>query len=177
METRQEIWKAIAECNGIYYISDHGNAKSFKNGKEHILKPGKGVNGYYTIGIIRNGNKRKSEYIHRLVAQTFIPNPIYKKQVNHKDGDKTNNQVDNLEWCTAKENMRHAWDMGFYEYNRKVTIQRESKPVVDIVTGKKYNSLKLACQDISEPYPRHVLRNYHNSKLQRFFYINENGNG
>ena len=171
MKTQHEQWKAIAECNGEYYISDHGRVKSFKFGKEKIMKPGRGIGGYYTVAISIKGKKQKSHSIHRLVAQSFLPNLSKKKQVNHKDGDKSNNHAYNLEWVTPKENIAHAWKIGLYESTRTLTQQRESKPVIDIITGKKYDSLKLACKDINEPYSRHVCRNYYNSKLQRFFYL------
>jgi hypothetical protein len=60
------------------------------------------------ISIYKNG-KRKSEKVHRLLAQSFIPNPENKPQVNHIDGDKSNNKLSNIEWCTAKENIQHAF--------------------------------------------------------------------
>lgn len=166
MKTQNEQWKAIAECNGEYHISDQGRAKSYKCGKERILKPIlSGESGYLRIRI--RGGKQEMYSIHRLVAETFVPNPDKKPQVNHKDGNKLNNHVSNLEWTTSKENLQHAWKNGLCESIRLAS----SKPVIDIITNKKYDSLTLACEDIGESYNCHALRYRHNSKLQRFFYI------
>ena len=168
MNTQEEIWKVIAECNGEYHISNHGRVKSYKCGKERILKPyllGGGLPYYaYSLHI---KNKRKICKVHRLVALAFIPNPDNKPQVNHKDGNKLNNHIDNLEWMTSKENHQHAWDTGLFEGKRLA----KSKAVIDIVTGKKYDALTLACTDINESYVRHKLRIWKKSKLQRFFYL------
>lgn len=173
MNTQQEQWKAIAECNGEYYISDHGQVKSYKLGKERILKPvliGVLGNQYLAIAIWRNG-KRKMHKIHRLIALAFILNKQNKPQINHMDGNKLNNHIDNLEWVTAKENQQHAWQTGLKESVRIALLKCNSKAVVDVATGKKYESLKLACQCINEPYGRHQMRYHNNSKLQRFFYL------
>jgi hypothetical protein len=175
MKTQQENWMAIAECNGIYYISDHGRVKSYKFGKERILKPGLvGVSGnqYLAVVLIIKSNK-KTIKIHRLVALAFIENIENKPTVNHIDGNKLNNHKENLEWNTSKENIRHAWDNGLCESLRLAT----SKPVIDIVTGQKYNSLKLACDNNNESYSCHKQRHHKKRKIQRFFYINDNGNG
>jgi len=76
---------------------------------------------------------------------------------------------------TRKENIQHAWDSGLFESTRlaisKAVSKAKSKPVVDIITGKKYDSLKLACLDINETYRCHNLRIFQKSKLQRFFYL------
>jgi hypothetical protein len=168
MKTQNEQWKAIAECNGEYSISDDGRVKSHKYGKERILKSGlRGLpRNQYSIVWICVNRKNKPHTIHRLVAMAFIDNPNNKPQVNHKDGNKLNNHIDNLEWCTASENHQHAWDTGLKETTRLA----KSKPVVDVSTGKKYDSLKLACQYINEPYSRHAERISKKSKIQRFFY-------
>jgi hypothetical protein len=168
MNTQEEIWKAVADSNGEYHISNHGRVKSYKCGKERILKPyllGGGLPYYaYSLHI---KNKRKICKVHRLVALAFIPNPDNKPQVNHKDGNKLNNHIDNLEWMTSKENHQHAWDTGLFEGKRLA----KSKAVIDIVTGKKYDALTLACTDINESYVRHKLRIWKKSKRQRFFYL------
>ena len=166
MNTQTEQWEPIADSKGIYYISNQGNAKSYKFCNERFLKPSLATTGYFVIGICTNG-KKKNFPIHRLVAQTFIPNPQNKPQVNHRDGNKLNNNIDNLEWVTAKENSKHALDMGLLENISKSV----SKPVIDIITGQKYKSLTAACIDIGEPYGRHNVRHLNNSKLQRFFYV------
>jgi len=179
MKTQHEQWKAIAECNGEYYISDHGRVKSYKRGRERILKPylvGDLGNQYLAIGICTNG-KRKNHKIHKLIALYFIANPCNKLTVNHKDGNKTNNHIDNLEWATSKENIQHAWQNGLCESTRKAVSKRHSKAVVDIFTNKKYDSLTKACIDLNESYTRHLQRHFKSSPLQRFFYINDNGNG
>lgn len=163
----QEIWKAIAECNGEYHVSSYGRVKSLKFGKERILKQAYNKYGYLFIIIYRKNYKPKFSKIHRLVALEFIPNFDNKPQVNHKDGNKLNNHIDNLEWATCSENMQHAWDNGL---NEKIRTAK-SKPVTDILTGKKYNSLALACSSVNEPYMRHAMRIYHKSTLQRFFYL------
>jgi len=169
MGTQQEIWKAVADSNGIYYISSHGRVKSYKYGKERILKPALGgrFGNQYLFVILLIKSERKTKKIHRLVAQEFIENLSNKPQVNHIDGNKLNNNMSNLEWVTARENIKHAWDTGLNESRRL----SQSKPVVDIVTNKQYNSLKLACEDIDEPYVRHQVRNFIKSKRQRFFYL------
>jgi hypothetical protein len=179
MNTQPEQWKAIAECNGEYYISDHGRVKSYKCGKERILKPyliGVLSNQYLAVDLILKG-KRKMPKIHRLVSIYFVENPNDKPQVNHKDGNKLNNHFNNLEWVTPKENTQHAWKNGLCESTRKAVIKRRSKPVIDILTNKKYDSLTRACDHINESYNVHLGRHHQSSKLQRFFYINDNGNG
>lgn len=109
----QEIWKDIKGYEGLYQISNLGNVKSLRRKvynhyiKERLLNPVIIKKGYLQIKL-RKENNYKHFKVHRLVAQAFIPNPKNLPQVNHKDGDKTNNCVDNLEWVTEKENMRHA---------------------------------------------------------------------
>jgi len=170
MGTQQEIWKAVADSNGIYYISSHGQVKSYKCGREKLMKYAL-YGGYAYVHLSLQGGQSKLKTIHRLVAQAFISNPENKPQVNHKDGNKLNNCVDNLEWATAKENSQHAWDMGLFESKRLAISKHHSKPVIDITTGKKYGSLKLACTDIGESYNCHQLRHFNKSKLQRFFFL------
>ena len=102
-----EIWHDIDGYEGLYQISNKGNVKSLKWGKERILRPGIDAYGYYQI-ILCNDNVRKTFKLHRLVAQAFIPNLYNKPQVNHLDENKKNNCVDNLEWATAKENINYG---------------------------------------------------------------------
>jgi hypothetical protein len=106
-----EIWRDIKNYEGIYEVSNLGRIKSIsRNGtikENRILKPNK-VMGYSQVGLQKYGT-RKYKKIHRLVAEAFIPNPENKKEVNHKDGNKTNNCVDNLEWVTTSENQLHSY--------------------------------------------------------------------
>jgi hypothetical protein len=125
---------------------------------------------YLAVDLVLNG-KRKMHKIHRLVSMGFIENPNNKPQVNHKDGNKLNNHFNNLEWVTSKENAQHGWQNGLCESIRIGVSKAQSKPVIDIITSKKYDSLKLACIDINEPYSRHKGRNRCSSPLQRFFYL------
>jgi hypothetical protein len=106
-----EIWKSlkgIVECGDNYEVSNLGRVKS--NGqRKTILKPTINSKGYHRIGLML-GSKKKNYRVHRLVALAFIPNPDDKPEVNHKDGNKDNNVVDNLEWSTHSENVQHSFD-------------------------------------------------------------------
>ena len=117
-----EIWKDIEGYEGWYQISNYGNIKSvdriieYKNGairslKGKILKTTTGTPGYYITDIHKKGNVNRVS-IHRLIGIAFIPNPHAKPCINHKDGNKINNHVDNLEWVTYRENLTHAYSMG-----------------------------------------------------------------
>jgi hypothetical protein len=134
------------------------------------MKPYTTDKGYLRIGIWVN-DKQKMHKIHRLVANAFIENIDNKPEVNHKDTIKTNNHIDNLEWNTSKENIKHGWNNGLFESTRLAIVKAHSKPVKDITNGKKYDSLKLACQDIGENYSTHASRIRRNSPFQRFFYL------
>ena len=115
----REIWKDIAGYEGIYQVSNLGNVKSLSFGPKNIRRSGNvkllrqtpSNCGYYKVELYNNG-KSKILYVHRLVAQTFLPNPNNKPQVNHIDGNKAHNSVDNLEWVTRSENQKHAFKTG-----------------------------------------------------------------
>lgn len=103
---KQEIWEDIKEYEGLYQVSNFGRVKS----KRKILKP-RDCKGYYIVGLCKNG-KRKNFRINRLVAQAFIPNPNNYPCVNHINGIKTDNKVENLEWCTYSYNEKEAFRLG-----------------------------------------------------------------
>lgn len=102
-----EVFRPVEGYEGLYEVSNLGRVKSLKWGKERILKPGMDGCGYLKANLYKEG-KIKHFMVHRLVAQAFIPNPEGLPQINHKDEDKTNNRVDNLEWCTAKYNSNYG---------------------------------------------------------------------
>ena len=125
-----EVWKDIKGFEGLYQISNlgrvrsldrpvkqRGNSIQIKKGK--IIVQSKNHKGYPTTNMSK-GNKRYGRPTHRLVAETFIPNPENKDQVNHIDGDKLNNSVENLEWMTGKENIRHAIENGLMKFDVKI---------------------------------------------------------
>ena len=104
-----EEWRPVVGYEGLYEVSNTGQVRSldrfyYRLHKGKVLSPAKDRYGYLTVTLNCNG-KSKTIKIHRLVAQAFIENPDNLPQVNHKDEDKTNNNVDNLEWCTAKYNV------------------------------------------------------------------------
>lgn len=107
----QEEWQNIEKCPN-YMISNLGKIKSLnyhRTGKEQILKQNINGRGYNYVNISIN-NKYKNILIHREVAKAFlVNNDINKTDINHKDGNKQNNRVDNLEWCTRSENILHAY--------------------------------------------------------------------
>lgn len=119
---KTKTWKPI-EGYEKYFISNTGEVKSSKYKEERILKKQISTKGYYYISLSKNGIVKK-QHIHRLVAKTFIPNPDNKICVNHKDGNKLNNFIDNLEWNTYSENNQHAYDNGLKTDNRKVIISK-----------------------------------------------------
>lgn len=111
----KEIWKDIPDYNGIYKISNFGNVRRYSTyckkdnriPEYHIVKTHIHKLGYYRVTLSKN-NKSKNYLLHRLVAQVFIPNPNNLPQVNHKDENKLNNNVNNLEWCTRSYNCRYG---------------------------------------------------------------------
>ena len=141
----QEIWKDIKGYEGKYQISNLGRVKSLqRNGRpERILRLNliKGY-AYTTLSNGSRGNKKKLK-VHRLVAEAFIPNPHNKPEVNHIDGNKLNNNVDNLEWVTHQENCKHAVKLGLRKIQGAKTIEQYSKDGKLIAT---YSSINEASQ-------------------------------
>lgn len=111
-ESTRENWRQVKGWNS-YFVSDSGFVKSYKKNKLNgrLLTIHNHKDGYLTVDL-SIGRKAYQKFVHRLVAEAFIPNPNNKKQVNHIDGDKRNNHVSNLEWSTRSENMRHAVRIG-----------------------------------------------------------------
>ena len=139
----KEIWKDVVGYEGLYQVSNLGRIKSKyrvitiheKRGikerpqKEIYVIPTKDKKGYYRTSMCV-GNKHICPLVHRVVAQAFIPNPYNKKEINHIDGNKENNKVDNLEWVTHLENMQHASKNGL------MPKKLRARPVYKIKDGK-----------------------------------------
>ena len=112
LEIMQEVWKAIPGYEGQYEVSDQGNVR---NAKLHILAPNKMTNGYLCVHLYLSGKHTRSpKTIHRLVATVFLPNPENCGQVNHKNFDRCDNRVGNLEWVTSYDNVHYSISAGRY---------------------------------------------------------------
>lgn len=144
-----------------YVISKSGDIiilsyKDKKNGYRKIRVKKTGINwdGYETVPLV-NEKGTKTFLVHRLVAQAFIPNPENKETVNHIDGDKTNNNIDNLEWSTRGEQMIHAYDTGLKKYNNIMTTSsniKQCKPVKVYVKEIKETIYFLSARDCSRHF-------------------------
>lgn len=149
-----EVWKDIEGYEGLYQVSNLGRVKSleryFENHSKLQKLEGKikairiDTGGYYTTDLYCN-NKQRTWKVHRLVAMAFIPNPEKKPTVNHKDGNKLNNNVDNLEWCTQHEQNEHFYRLGLKSKENidkaiKAMNKANAKKVKCLETGVVYES-------------------------------------
>lgn len=144
----EEIWEVIKDFPK-YEVSTLGRVRNCKTGR--VLKAGiSSGTGYLVCGLCVDG-KATTKAVHRLVAETFIPNMDNKNQVNHKDGNKLNNNVNNLEWCTSKHNLRHARDTGLNNNSgEQHFLSKLTKEQVDFIRekyiprDKEYSGVALA---------------------------------
>jgi len=149
-----EEWREIKEFPN-YSVSNLGNILNTKTKK--MMKLNK-KSGYYHISLTSNANK-KSLLVHRLVAMAFIPNPENKSDVNHKDKDKLNNELSNLEWMTRKENNSHKSQTLIYKSNKNKPILRIDSDTNEII--EKYDSIELAG---IWAYNNHLTKTTHNGR-------------
>lgn len=161
-----EVWKRI-ENYPLYYVSNFGRIKSderrvryvhycgkemFRILKGKILSLSKGF--YAQVGLKNEGKRQKTHLVHRLVAEAFIENDKNKPFVNHKDGNKLNNRVENLEWCTYRENTDHAVANNLVAYgNRSNKSKLTEYQVVEI---KSLLAKGYTCKDVAKKYNVHL---------------------
>lgn len=183
----KEIWKDIKGYEGLYQCSNLGNIRSldryipwknkytqFKKGQPIIPRQNK--NGYLQFALNKNG-KRKMAYIHIIVAETFIDNKNKLKTVNHKDGNKLNNCIDNLEWCSYSDNNKHAYT----ELKRQKVIiggKRKKIYLINIITNNVtvYSSINEASRNIGLSHTQIIRYLKNNNIWKGKYYITTDNN-
>lgn len=155
----KELWKDILDYEYKYQISNYGRVKIKENisqrmnmgelrdyvQKSKIMNPTRNGYGYLKVRLTDINGKAKNLYVHRLVALHFIPNPKNEPQVNHINGDKTDNNINNLEWNSRSENISHAFNVLGFEPNTKGINPPSPVLQIDILTNEilaKYESIK-----------------------------------
>lgn len=166
MNNSEAVWVSVFGYEGEYQVSNLGQVRSLnrvityadgstrrRQGK--ILKPYVSPSGYCTVYLAHNGHQ-SAKFVHVLVANAFLPKPDYKVEVNHKDGNKKNNCIENLEWCTHRENILHSFSSGLHpvfssDYMRmigikgsKVSAKKSSIPIICETDGLAFVSQNAA---------------------------------
>lgn len=143
-----ENWKDIVGYEGIYQVSDEGRVRTVQGKTTHstfhgsriwnerILKQKTDKYGYKRVSLWKN-KKPKDFLVHRLVALAFIPKPIGKEIINHKDCNVINNYIDNLEWCTYAENLQHAYENGLNKSCKNVILTNK-------ITGESHEFISMS---------------------------------
>ena len=167
------MWKDIKGFEGLYQVSDDGQVKSVGRYKPNhtkmqyipeSIKAQRTSRGYHVIDLYKD-NKAKTAYVHRLVAEAFIPNSSNKETVNHIDGDKNNNTVSNLEWATQEEQNIHFYQHGLKSADgikKSINAMTEatSKKVMCLDTGRIFKSASEASRyfGVSPSYIMRICR-------------------
>lgn len=168
----EEIWKDVTGWEGLYQVSNHGRVKSMerkmldrrgglKHYKSRVRKINVVVKKKYkclTVNLAISG-RYKTEIVSRLVAKHFIPNPLNKEQVNHIDGDSTNNYVGNIEWATRKENAEHSSKNGLVAFGERTGGVKLSDNQVIQIRKSKLSRRRLAERfSVSQTCVRAVIK-------------------
>lgn len=161
-----EQWKSITDYEGLYEVSSLGRVKSLKFNKEKILKPQKDGSGYLQVQLCRNG-KMKAFKVHRLVATAFLPNPIGLPEINHKDENKINNALNNIEWCDRKYNNNYG--------NRNKKISKAKSKAVEASRFSDFRTIELRFSSTREA-DRNGYFSSHVSDCCRGCYCGEGNN-
>lgn len=132
-----EMWKTV-EDYPAYEVSTNGDIRNKKTGR--ILSSCGGEGNYQMVCLSITDNKNKTPYVHRLVAKAFIPNPDNLTEVNHKDEDKSNNNVDNLEWCTRQYNLRYGTRLERISNKKRKRVEY----IIELRTGFTFRSVNQA---------------------------------
>lgn len=169
----KEEWKDIKGFEGWYQVSNLGRVRSVErrinnNGtlqtyKSHILKSSISNKGYFYV-VLYKQNKATHRYIHRLIAEHFIENPKELPCVNHKDANKLNNNIINLEWCTHKQNIQHAYR------NNLVDHSKQYKKVLDKTSGTIYCSIEEAARRTGK-HPENISWSCRCAKKSRWSFV------
>lgn len=152
-------WRDIKDFEGLYQVNAKGEIRSLQGKEPKILKPYKNNKGYLRVDLRKN-NERYPKKVHRLVAEAFILNPDNKPQVNHINGDKTDNRYFNLEWVNNRENIKHAINTGL-KFSNDIL---DTRPCICLNNGAIYPSINIA-SEVFGLNPKDIWKNC-NEKIE-----------